>query len=251
MTHLGLFSTLELWSGTTRYHTHAARVTDLSLPFLSFLNVRFAITPSATRPPEGWTRVSGGPGWSLLENHRALPRAFVPSSVIMSTTSTSAIRTQMKTQSDLSKVAWIHAVEPGPVTAGNAKRQGEAAQHQGSRRRRQPNGPGWVVSRWRGLDLELMAELERPGWVVISQTAWKGWRASSDQGEIPLHRGNHAFLAMHLPAGTNHVDLEYMPRSFEIGRTVSLATAALLVVVLISTAVVRRSPGRPPLSDTR
>ena len=53
----------------------------LSGPFLSFLNVRYAIVPAGYRVPPGWHRLAGEPGVELLENERVLPRAFAPKAV--------------------------------------------------------------------------------------------------------------------------------------------------------------------------
>ena len=84
-------------------------------------------------------------------------------------------------------------------------------------------------------------EMDGPGWVVVSQTAWNGWRASTDGRDLPLRYANCAFLAFHLPAGHHVVDLEYLPRSFEIGRALSLVTLASLIVVGLFQVLRRRN----------
>jgi hypothetical protein len=220
MDHRLLRGTYALWSGTDRWHAHNARVDRLDRPFLSFLNVRYAIV-SEPGPPahaQGWRKISGGPGWSLLESPRALPRAFVPREVRLDL-HPRVVRRQIPRARSYADVAWI---EQAGTEAGTGRRQPAT----------RANGPGWVITRWRGLDLELLAELEHPGWVVVSQTAWKGWHATSPGlGQLPLAVANHAFLALHLPEGTHHVDLAYRPRSFELGRAVTAATACLLLLL--------------------
>ena len=57
------------------------RVDDLEKPFLSFLNVRYAVVPRGYPLPRGWKRVAVDSGGELLENERVLPRVFVPESV--------------------------------------------------------------------------------------------------------------------------------------------------------------------------
>ena len=68
--------TTALWCpGAQRaYHD----VTDLTLPFLSFLGVRHAVTPRAVEPPPGWRVVADDRNTRLMENERAIPRVFVP-----------------------------------------------------------------------------------------------------------------------------------------------------------------------------
>ena len=69
-----------------------------------------------------------------------------------------------------------------------------------------------------------------PPWVVVSETAWKGWRAYVDGKPTKLRIANEMFLAMYLPAGDHNVRLIYWPRSFVIGRTISAITHLLLGV---------------------
>jgi hypothetical protein len=61
------------------------RVDDLTKPFLSMLNVRYAIASDKLPPPDGWRRVAVQRGAELLENTRVLPRAFVPDRAVFGT----------------------------------------------------------------------------------------------------------------------------------------------------------------------
>jgi uncharacterized membrane protein YfhO len=79
----------------------------------------------------------------------------------------------------------------------------------------------------------------------VSETAWRGWKAYSGGRRIPLRFANHAFLAMHLPAGRHSVELVYWPRSFVFGAIVSgLTVAGLLLFPLVGRRR-RRSPRSP------
>jgi len=53
------------------------RVDDLSRPFLSLMNVRYAIATREVSPPDGWRKVAEDRNTILLENTRAKPRAFI------------------------------------------------------------------------------------------------------------------------------------------------------------------------------
>jgi len=83
--------------------------------------------------------------------------------------------------------------------------------------------------------------MKQPGWVVITETAWTGWRARLDGREVPLGVGDHAFLALALPAGMHHAELFYRPRSFEIGLAVSAATLVLMAAGTLGWIARRRS----------
>jgi SAM-dependent methyltransferase len=188
-------------------------VTDLNRPFLSLVNVRFAMT-RAERTVEGWESRGGSPTSVIWENPNVLPRAFVPWRVRFGVSEEQEVE-QMKAETDFGRRAWI--VPPGGY-------------HGPPREER--NGRGRVVTLRRGLGFELRAKMRRAAWVVISETAWTGWRARLDGREVPLGIADHAFLTLAIPEGKHRVELFYRPRSFEIG--LMLSAAALFFILLIS-----------------
>ncbi|HEX2061230.1 MAG TPA: YfhO family protein, partial [Thermoanaerobaculia bacterium] len=187
------------------------RVDDLTAPFLSFMNVRFAIQSDALAVPPGWRRIGAQPGAVLLENERALERIFVPARVILSGASDEEIADRMAGIRDFRELAYITASSAGE----------------------RENGPGSIAlrKRSRGGEYVFDAAMQREGFVVVSDSAWKGWRAYVDGRRVRLHRANAAFLGVHVPAGKHTVRLVYRPRSFVIGRTITLATLVGLVAV--------------------
>jgi hypothetical protein len=202
------------------------RIVDLERPLLSFLNVRYSIVDADAPIPEGWRTFLRGSGYAILENPAALERAFVPGRVRLGQTRQQTLR-EMEAVTDFSRLAWIEERGPEP--------RHPAGEH--------ANASGRVTGvESRGLGLRLTVELERAGWVLVSETAWRGWRATTEGREIPVHFGNHAFLALYLPAGRRSVDLVYRPHSFVVGRAVSLATAGALATLLLGSALRRRRP---------
>ena len=191
MTNKRLTETYPLWSTFQRAWFNI--VDDPARPFLSFLNVRYVLD-----------------GKRVIENKNVLPRAFVPPAVRYERDGKQVIES-MKSASDFSKLAWIEAPHYQPHDA--------------------PNGPGKVTWRRAGgahHTLDLDADMQGAGWIVISETAWKGWRAYIDGHRVETRFANHAFLGVHVPAGRHRVRLVYLPESFTRGRNISLATLALL-----------------------
>src|SRR5947208_14566744 len=148
---------------------------DFHRPFLSFLNIRFLFAPSSTLPPHPWKLIMEDKGGKLFENVDVLPRAFVPPHIRYEPNST-AILTPMYKANDFANMAWIEAREYPP--------------HEIS------NGPGRISRRRARLGFELDAAMEGDGWIVISQTAWKGWRAYLDGRRVEMKYANHAFLGL-------------------------------------------------------
>ena len=183
------------------------RVDVLTRPFLSFLNVRYAITWDREPPTPGWREVARQKGSVLLENVNALDRAFVPPLVRFGPLA------EMLNETDFGQRAWIEAdIPPGE----------------------RPNGPGRVTIREAHLGYDIDADMEGEGWIVTSITAWKGWRAYVDGRRVKTQFANHAFLGVYVPRGRHSVELRYWPESFVWGRTITVWTAAALAAALVA-----------------
>jgi hypothetical protein len=194
MTFKRLTDTYPLWSTFQRAWFNI--VDDPSRPFLSFLNVRTILD-----------------GTRVTTNEHALPRAFVPPRIRYERDGKIVIE-QMKLATDFSQIAWIEAPSYEPQDA--------------------PNGPGRVTWKRPGgayhSSLDLDAEMQGAGWIVVSETAWKGWRAYIDGHRVETHFANHAFVGVHVAAGRHRVRLVYLPESFTRGRNITFATLLALAL---------------------
>lgn len=74
-------------------------------------------------------------------------------------------------------------------------------------------------------------EAQEPGFVVLTDAFYPGWRAYSEDRELPIYRANYLFRAVPSDAGRTAIRFEYQPESFHDGMWVSCATAVGLVVV--------------------
>jgi hypothetical protein len=209
LVHRRFVATRPLWM-------EARHRVDLDRPFVDFLNVRFAFLRPRASPPQGFVRIARSPGGEVWQNAEVLARAFVPPRVRLVRDGETALE-EMAQETDFSVRSWIEMPELDAASAIT----GHAVE--------QANGPGRVTAilpRDSGMLLDI--ELEAGAWIVVSQTAWKGWRARSAGEEIELRFANHAFLGFELPAGSHQVELFYRPRSFEIGLGITLVTLILV-----------------------
>jgi len=191
------------------------RIDDLTRPFLSLMNVRFAIQHDRAPVPQGWRLIAKQRGAVLLENERVLPRAFIPDRVRISDETPAKIAERMRDATDFRARAWIT--------------------DRGAETHERTNGPGTVAIRSRRLggEYRLDAAMQGDGWIVLSDGAWAGWRAYVDGRRVEVQRANAAFLAIHVPAGTHDVRVVYWPESFVRGRAISLATLLALALFAI------------------
>jgi len=210
MTFRPLYETYPLWSRPLGPWFNI--VESLDRPFLSFLNVRWALAPPGTVPPRGWTLRATGPGAVLFENGTVLPRAFVPSQ--------------------------LRSV---PDRLANLKALGEIDDYSRRGLLDEPGGPpDWTrngaatvsIERYRPQAMTLAVEALEPSVVATSVTGWKGWKARLDGAAIEPLSYNHAFLAFRVPAGRHRVELRYLPDGFRAGMIVSVLTLAGSVLLL-------------------
>ena len=185
------------------------RVDDLTRPFLSFLNVRYAITTSD--PPPGWHIVAAQRGSRLIENEHVLPRAFIPLRMTVGRREgVDKTLEEMQLATDFRERAWIDA--PMPL-------------HE------EQNGAGIVSSILpRKNGYRIRVTMNSPGRVIVSEPVWKGWRAYIDERRVEMQIADLAFLAIYVPAGSHTIRLVYLPDSFVIGRAITLGTLIALIL---------------------
>ena len=82
--------------------------------------------------------------------------------------------------------------------------------------------------------VEIDAALERPGLVVLADIYYPGWELTIDGKPAPIYRVNRMMRGAAVPAGKSHLVYTYNPKSFAVGRMVSLAGLGLLVLLAVA-----------------
>jgi hypothetical protein len=201
MTFLRLAETYAFWSvhGTASYNN----IPDKSRPFLSLLNMKYLIALPNEQPDEQWKVVLEDRNARLLQNTHAIPRAFIPRRIRYEKRQDEVLYGMSK-QTDFADIAWIVAPQYTPHEIGN--------------------GRGTLTTHRHGRQWDIDATMLEDGWIVLSESAWKGWRAYIDGKRVETRYANHAFLGVFVPKGTHKVRVVYQPESFTRGRSISLAT---------------------------
>jgi hypothetical protein len=189
------------------------RVTDLTSPFLAFLNACYAIGAPEDPVPRGWREQARGAEMSIFQNPAALPRAFVPRRLRRVADPRERIR-ELARAVDFSEVAWLS--EAGAGEEGN----GEAT----------------LTLRASGPDLVLEVRASARTLVATSIPDWPGWVAEEDGRPLSITTANHAFVGFWVPPGRHSVRLAYRPASWGLG----LAAGAAGVLAAVALAIFRR-----------
>lgn len=222
-------------------------VSRLNQQLLDLMSVRYATQlrdpDSPAEEIDGWRRIRSSQvvgsvvgrraegrrlfyTYDLLENDSALPRAFVVGNV-RELSGFGEFRDAIDEVDFRSEVVLKKDVLPtGPRTAFRPARIFV-------------DGPN---------HLEIEAELDAPGYLVVSDLWYPGWDARSGEQRLPVHEANGGFRAVPLPAGRHVVEMTFVTPGWIAGATVSLAT---LITVLLTRAMRRLSTRRnvvPPSS---
>jgi hypothetical protein len=83
------------------------------------------------------------------------------------------------------------------------------------------------------------ARLSEPGYLVLADTYYPGWRATVDGEPIEILPANHAFRAVQLDRGEHTVVFEYAPLSFRLGAWITLGAILLLATTLSIVVLLR------------
>ncbi|WP_145215662.1 glycosyltransferase family protein [Gimesia alba] len=81
--------------------------------------------------------------------------------------------------------------------------------------------------------LQIMAELDAPGYLVLSDIFYPGWSARVKTADLPVLPADFSLRAIPLPAGKHQILLSYEPPGFKIGRIITITTLAIILILLL------------------
>jgi hypothetical protein len=80
-------------------------------------------------------------------------------------------------------------------------------------------------------------------YLLIAENWYPDWEATADGRPAQVLRGDYSLITVAIPAGAQVVDLKFHSKLYEVGRTLTIASlAALLVALLAALAFRRRVP---------
>jgi hypothetical protein len=83
--------------------------------------------------------------------------------------------------------------------------------------------------------VQLRATMVEPGFVVLADSYYPGWRATVDGEHTPIYRANSVLRAVYVPAGQHEVTFVFRPLDFFVGAAVSGLALSFTVIVIIWT----------------
>lgn len=118
---------------------------------------------------------------------------------------------------------WMEQLTWEQTRAYAAVVEAPAAQLESIQKGHSEGSPGnVVVTGYTPGHIQLEAHAFRPALAVISESWYKGWRASLDGQPVETLRANYLSQGVMVPAGTHTLELQYTPGAFRYGSILSL-----------------------------
>jgi hypothetical protein len=89
------------------------------------------------------------------------------------------------------------------------------------------------ISRIGDGDIGLRVTAQGSGFLVLSENAYPGWRASIDGAEVPIYRTDVTLQGVVVPAGTHRVDFTMESRALRWGMVTSGISAVICTVLFV------------------
>jgi hypothetical protein len=179
---------------------------DLELsPILDLLSVRYVIF---RQPPfeDARPMLHEGDYW-VMENHRALPRAFIPQQVKLAADKTNRLDELASPEFDARKIAYVESAVDLPTNCSGSV---EILQETPTR-------------------IAMAVEAKTPALVVLADRWDKGWHAVLNGKSAPILVADHAVRGVVVPAGSQKLEFRYAPASFDLGLKLCGLAAAVAV----------------------
>jgi len=160
-------------------------------------------------------------GPRIYRNDAALPAAFVVSQARV--VEDEETRLEILLGPDFDPRAEVLLSRPPPTP------QPQSGQQQVPLPQAEPSvlrpGPDQVI---------IQVKMAQPGYLVLTDTYYPGWRATVDGEPAEILAADHAFRAVMLEAGEHTVVFEYLPFSFQFGVWISGGAGVLLALALVA-----------------
>jgi len=193
--------------------------TPRSLPLFNLTAARLVVTDENHVDRSHWPDASypllwEGNGKRMYENPAALPRARVVSHALAIADPAALLEALAAGTHDPRQTVLL---EGGPGELG----------------RRGPPGEATILAD-RGERLSIAVRAKAPGWLVLADQAYPGWRATVNGKPEDILRADYAFRAIAVPAGESQVELRYQPLSLRLGALVSAVSGLVLIALAVS-----------------
>ena len=197
------------------YHRYWEGLGSRSTPLYDFLNAKYVVGHKDV--VLDWERFElafdADPTVNIYRNTQVLPRAFVVHKSWSVPDQEQAFTAIHRTDFD---PATMVVVEDGSTLTAATPGTSEAR-----------------IESYSNNEIRLQASTSIPGYLVMSEVYYPGWKAEVDGHPADLQRANYAFRAVLLSPGAHQVRIYFQPATWKAGMLCSLFTWVMLAVVAL------------------
>jgi hypothetical protein len=163
----------------------------------------------------------------IYHNEGHFQRAFVVSQALLAHSQEEALQAVLNHAQELDRVVILELEgHPPPPVAPVASKVEESTV---------------TITAYNLNQVRLVANMAAPGFVVLADTYYPGWRATVGGQRTPVYRANYLLRAVYVPAGEHEILFYFRPPDFIMGAVISGLT--LLGCCLVLAACWRRERG--------
>jgi hypothetical protein len=199
-------------------------------PTIPGIVFKVAAVAAVLPEPPGWEKVFERGRYRVYRNHEALGGAWLVHQVSRVTAAAEAPDVLAKGAVDLARTAIVaEQIERGFKFQVSSFKLPEGADAASTT----PDRVEFV--RYEADRIEVRTESSRPGLLCFAEVFYPGWTAQLDGKAAEVLRVNFLFRGVILPtAGPHSVTLRFAPRSFALGKAISIVTLLVALGLLIS-----------------
>lgn len=202
----------------------------LQSPLLDALNLKYLVS---TSPWEHENAATGSDGEMAKSQPRLLhqeeetriylnegyfPRAYVVPQALVAADAAQALVRVIENQNRLHEVVVLEMMTPVESYT--------------------PGGSGTaVIGDYHPNQVKLRVDMDRPGYLVLADSYYPGWRAAIDGAKTAVYRANSVVRAVYVPDGVHEVVFTFRPLDFYVGAAVTAVTLLFCLVLWVWPAV--------------
>jgi hypothetical protein len=186
---------------------------DYSAKLLGLLNVKYILSKEKLSN-EDYIKVKDTGNAIVYENRKVLPRAFiVRNAEILRDKSKIFSRLKEESFNPKEKIILEKSIKKKLTNPGKYKEV--------------------FISRQSPNEIIVKVDLENPGFLVLSEIYFPGWKAYDNGKEIEIYKTDYVLRSVYLEKGNHEVVFRYKPKSYIIGKVISTFTLLVLAVYFI------------------
>ncbi|PIP68660.1 MAG: hypothetical protein CO035_07980 [Candidatus Omnitrophica bacterium CG_4_9_14_0_2_um_filter_42_8] len=205
---------------------------------LNLLNVKYVISPKDF-DAAGYRMLEKNKKVNIYENENFLPRAFMANKAVVIKDEKEILKRLKSKEFKPEREVILEEVLDSPPTADRSNNIARSSalllKYSSSERAKRVSREGSVrILKYEPSYIEIDAHIDTPGFLVLSDTYYPGWKARVDGKLNRIYRADYTLRAVYLEPGKHSVKFTYDPFSFKIGAIITLVTLFLCLTPLRS-----------------